>query len=86
VERRYPARRYVMVDDKLRILAAMKTVWGERLTTVFVRQGHYANDPTLLAVYPAADLSIERVGDLARYDLPALLDAARAGDPPEPRV
>ena len=85
VERRYPARHYVMVDDKLRILAAMKTVWGERLTTVFVRQGHYASDPTLLAAYPAADLSIERIGDLADYDLPALLGAARAGGPPEPR-
>ena len=49
VERRYPARRYVMVDDKLRILAAMKKIWGDRLTTVFVRQGHYANDAALLA-------------------------------------
>jgi hypothetical protein len=64
VERRYPAKRYVMVDDKVRILAAMKAIWGERLTTVFVRQGHYAHDPSLLAAYPAADLTIEGIADL----------------------
>jgi FMN phosphatase YigB (HAD superfamily) len=65
VERRYPAERYVMVDDKIRILAAMKEVWGARLTTVFVRQGHYALDTALVAKYPPADLTIERIGDLA---------------------
>ena len=54
VERRFPARRYVMVDDKVRILAAMKAVWHDRLTTVFVRQGHYATDAALLAAYPPA--------------------------------
>ena len=64
VERRYPARRYVMVDDKLRILTAMKKVWGDRLTTVFVRQGHYAADPAQVDPYPAADVTIERIGDL----------------------
>jgi FMN phosphatase YigB (HAD superfamily) len=64
VERRYPARRYVMVDDKLRILTAMKKVWGERLTTVFVKQGHYANDAAQLAAYPAADVAVEGIGDL----------------------
>jgi len=63
VERRYPARRYVMVDDKLRILTAMKKIWGDRLTTVFVRQGHYAHEPQHLA-FPAADVTIERAGDL----------------------
>ena len=68
VERRYPAHRYVMVDDKLRILAAMKRAWGERLTTVFPRQGHYAHDPRNLVAYPAADVSVDRVGDLLRYD------------------
>ena len=82
VERRYPAGHYVMVDDKLRVLASMKTVWGRRLTTVFVRQGHYARDPNVLAAYPAADVSIERVGDLADGDLPALPGAAEAGGPP----
>ncbi len=64
VERRYPAKRYVMIDDKLRILAAMKGVWGERLTTVFVRQGHYACDPEILRAYPAADVTIERIKEL----------------------
>jgi hypothetical protein len=64
VERRYPARRYVMVDDKLRILTAMKKVWGDRLTTVFVRQGHYASDPAVLAEYPDADISVGVIGDV----------------------
>src|SRR4051794_34483433 len=67
VARRYPARHYVMVDDKLRILTAMKKVWGDRLTTVFVRQGHYASDPEVLAQYPAADVTIERIADLTSY-------------------
>jgi FMN phosphatase YigB (HAD superfamily) len=64
VERRYPARHYVMVDDKLRILAAMKAVWGDRLTTVFVRQGHYAHDHDLVASLPAADVTVDRIADL----------------------
>ena len=64
VERRYPARRYVMIDDKVRILAAMKAVWHDRLTTVFVRQGHYADDTALVASYPAADVTVERIGDV----------------------
>jgi FMN phosphatase YigB (HAD superfamily) len=77
VERLYPARHYVLVDDKLRILTAIKAVWGARLTTVFPRQGHYAHDPDALAQYPAADITIERIGDLVNYDLPTLLAAAR---------
>jgi FMN phosphatase YigB (HAD superfamily) len=76
VERRYPARHYVMVDDKLRILTAMKKTWGDRLTTVWPRQGHYALDPKSTATYPPADLTIERIGDLLNYDLPALLGAS----------
>jgi FMN phosphatase YigB (HAD superfamily) len=72
VERLYPARHYVMVDDKLRILEAMKRIWGDRLTTVWPRQGHYALDPKAIATYPPADLTIERIGDLLNYDLPAL--------------
>ena len=63
VERRYPARRYVLVDDKRRILAAVKKQWAERVTTVFVRQGHYALDPSAES-YPAADVTVERIGDL----------------------
>ncbi|HEX4649567.1 MAG TPA: HAD family hydrolase [Steroidobacteraceae bacterium] len=68
VARRYPAGHYVMVDDKLRILTAMKEAWGARLTTVFVRQGHYALNPRELAAYPEADLTVERVGELADCD------------------
>ena len=76
VEQRYPARHYVMVDDKLRILAAMKDVWGNRLTTVFPRQGHYALDPQNIATYSAADHTVERIGDLVDCDLPAMLGMA----------
>jgi len=75
VAERYPARHYVMVDDKLRILAAMKQIWGDRLTTIFPRQGHYALDPQNIAAYPAADLTVERIGDLVNCDLSALLGA-----------
>ncbi len=71
VEQRYPARRYVMVDDKLRILAEMQTAWGSRLTTVFPQQGQYARDATLLARYPAADLSVESIGDILALSLAA---------------
>lgn len=77
VEKLYPARHYVLVDDKLRILTAVKEVWGSRLTTVFPRQGHYALDPHELATYPPADITIEHIADLLRYDLPALLAAGR---------
>ena len=66
VEQRHPAHHYVMVDDKLRILAAMKALLGSRLTTVFPRQGHYALDPHNLAVYPPADVTLERIGDLCQ--------------------
>jgi FMN phosphatase YigB (HAD superfamily) len=69
IERRYPAKRYVMVDDKLRILTAMKKQWGARLTTVFVRQGHYAHDQEILASEPAADVTVEKIGDLVGVDL-----------------
>jgi len=75
VERRYPAEQYVVVDDKLRILTAIKQDWNQRVTTVFPRQGHYAHDPAELVKYPPADVSIERIGDLLDYDLPELLKA-----------
>jgi FMN phosphatase YigB (HAD superfamily) len=81
VARRHPARQYIMVDDKVRILAAMKEIWRSRLTAVFVRQGHYALDPNLTAARPAPDITLERIGDLLNYDLPALLAAARPGQP-----
>jgi hypothetical protein len=69
-----------LVDDKLRILAAVKKVWGTRLTTVFPRQGHYAHDTKALATYPAADMTIECIGDLLRYDPPTLRAAGQSGN------
>ncbi len=72
VERRYPARHYVLIDDKLRILDAVKKAWGKRVTTVFPRQGHYALDPKILAEYPPADITIDRIGDLAQLEVAAL--------------
>lgn len=75
---RYPAEHYVLVDDKLRVLAAVKRAWGARVTTVFPRQGHYAHDAEALAGYPAADLTVERIGDLMGHDLSTL--RARAAD------
>ena len=75
VERRYPAGHYVVVDDKLRILHAIKEIWKDRVTTVFVRQGHYAYDPATLAKYPPADISLDRIGGLLDYDLSAMKKA-----------
>jgi FMN phosphatase YigB (HAD superfamily) len=68
VENRFPAERYVLVDDKLRILTAVKKVWDSRLTTVWPKQGHYAHDPEVIRKYPPADISLERIGDLVNYD------------------
>jgi haloacid dehalogenase-like hydrolase len=78
VERRYPGDHYVLIDDKLKILTAVKKVWGARVTTVFPRQGHYARDPHLLKSYPPADVNIDRIGDLLQYDLPRLVGAGDA--------
>lgn len=72
VERLYPAKRYVLIDDKLRILSAVKKIWGGRVTTVFPRQGHYANDPKAIAAYPPADMTLERIGDVTGLDRQAL--------------
>ena len=72
VENHFPARHYVMIDDKLRILDAIKRRWGDRVTTVFPRQGHYATDPKQLAKFPPADISIDHIGDLLEHDLSAL--------------
>ena len=76
VEAKYPAAHYVMVDDKVRLLDAIKKYWGARVTTVFPRQGHYALDPTLVAQYPKPDITIARVGELQRYSLEEMLAAA----------
>jgi hypothetical protein len=69
VERRFPADHYVLIDDKLRILTAVKKIWGAKVTTVFPKQGHYANDPKILAEFPPADLTVNRIGDLLGYGL-----------------
>jgi FMN phosphatase YigB (HAD superfamily) len=76
VAARYPAGHYVLIDDKLRILSAVKAVWGRRVTTVFPRQGHYALDPENVEKYPRADVSIERIGDLLDCDRETLLGAS----------
>jgi len=70
IERLYPAQRYVLVDDKPRILAAVKEAWGDRVTTIFPRQGQYARDAK---AYRPADLTIERIGDLVTHDLRTLV-------------
>ena len=69
VERRYPADHYVLIDDKLRILTDVKKIWKQRVTTVFVRQGHYALDEKIISSYPPADVTVERIGDMLHLPL-----------------
>jgi FMN phosphatase YigB (HAD superfamily) len=76
VESRFPARRYVLVDDKVRILSAVKATWGQRVTTVFPRQGHYAHDAAAVAKYPAPDVTVERISELLHVDRARLLPDA----------
>jgi len=73
VENRFPANHYVLIDDKLRILDAIKQVWGPRVTTVFPRQGHYAVDRDVLSKYPAADITVDRIGDLTKFGLDSFI-------------
>ena len=77
VTQRFPASHYILVDDKLRILTAVKNIWHSRVTTVFPRQGHYARDPSLTSGYPDADVTVERIGDLLQQQVHTLVDAAR---------
>jgi FMN phosphatase YigB (HAD superfamily) len=81
VERFYPAEHYVFIDDKLRILAAVKKIWGERVTTIFPRQGHYAHDPKILAEFPPADIELSKIGDLTACD-PSKLPKNRGAQRP----
>jgi len=81
VEHRYPSAHYAVVDDKLRILRAIKDYWGERVTTVFVRQGHYAVDPKALATYGPADISLDRIGEFGNCRLEDLITHARTALP-----
>jgi len=73
VERRFPAEHYVLVDDKLRILTAIKNIWGAKVTTVFPRQGHYAFDEKEIAKYPPADITVERIGELLNFSAEQLI-------------
>jgi FMN phosphatase YigB (HAD superfamily) len=68
VEHHYPARHYVIIDDKLRILDRVKRHWQDRVTTLFVRQGHYAHDVAAMAGFAPADLTVERIGQLLQLD------------------
>lgn len=78
VERRFPADHYVLVDDKIRILTAVKEIWGKRLTSVWAKQGHYAHAAEV-ANYPKPDITLNRIGELRNYDLRHLLGAATSG-------
>ena len=73
VEERFPADHYVLVDDKVRILAAAKRHWGDRVTTVLPLQGQFANDADLVAAHPSPDLTVNAVGDLLELDLQGLV-------------
>ena len=73
VVRLYPARHYVLIDDKLRILTSVKKVWGDRVTTIFPKQGHYALDRAAIAQYPPADVELDAIGDLVKFDLKQLV-------------
>ena len=75
VERRHPAQHYVMIDDKIRILDAIKRTWRDRVTTILPRQGHYAHDPALMSSYPPAQITVERIGDLLQQDFGRILPA-----------
>jgi len=73
VARRFPAKHYVMIEDKLRVLDGMKRQWRDRLTTVFVRQGHYANDPAALKEYPPAQIALNGIDGLSGLDADSFL-------------
>jgi hypothetical protein len=85
VERFYPARHYVMIDDKLRILTRMKEIWGTRVTTIFPQQGHYANDPQIIASHPAADIQIDEIDGLVNYDFSRFSSSGMAATQPPPK-
>jgi len=83
VQGHYPARHYVLVDDKLKILHAAKLAWSDKVTTVFPRQGHYAMDARIVSGYPAADISIDHIGEMNVFDYPSLLDQHSRETPDE---
>ena len=75
VERRFPAERYFLFDDKLRILAAIKEQWQTRVTTVFVKQGHYALDLGHVSKYPCADIEVSCISDLLNEKFDSIWNA-----------
>ena len=77
VERFHPANHYVLIDDKRRILAAAKQIWGPRVTTIQPLQGHYANDPDLQAAHQPGDITVSHIGDLLNYDFSVLSEACQ---------
>jgi FMN phosphatase YigB (HAD superfamily) len=77
VARIFPAKHYVLIDDKLRLLDVVKKIWSTKVTTVFPRQGHYALDPDIVATYPKADITIEKIADLVQHDIGEFMGAAR---------
>lgn len=77
IEQRFPSQHYVLVDDKPRILAAVKKTWGVRVTTILPRQGHYAHDPEALTTSPPPDLTVDQISQLLTLDLPAWRVSAR---------
>jgi haloacid dehalogenase-like hydrolase len=77
VEEKYPAKHYIMIDDKVRLLAAIKKHWGARVTTVFPRQGHYALDPALVSQYSKPDITLERIGEFQKYSLEQIMQSAK---------
>ena len=83
--KRFPASHYVVVDDKLRILTAIKNIWGKWVTTVFVRQGHYALDPKIVAGCPPADVTIESIGELLKFERQDFLEFTATGTGAAPK-
>jgi FMN phosphatase YigB (HAD superfamily) len=83
VEARYPAQHYILIDDKVKILGAVKAIWGRRVTSVFVRQGHYALDAALIAAHPPPDITIARIGDIVTYDRDTLIRSGQASAIPQ---
>jgi FMN phosphatase YigB (HAD superfamily) len=75
VARRFPAKHYLLIDDKVRILSAVKQAWGRKVTTIFPRQGHYAHDAALVASFPPPDITIERIGELVGFGRDELVEA-----------
>lgn len=77
IQERYPADHYIFIDDKVRILSAVKKAWGSRVTTIFPRQGHYAVDEKEVAKYPKPDFTIDRIGELMETDLSAIINSTK---------